>query len=432
MRIAYIVPGSGGSFYCGNCIRDVNLLAGLRKLGQEVIVVPMYLPVMPEDCSVQVDTPVFCGAVNIYLKHKFRLLRRAPGWVDRMLDSPLLLRLAAKRAGSTRASGLGEMTLSMLRGEEGGLAGEFEKLVRMLRDVVKPDVVHLSNALLLGLVKRIKQELPAAVVCSLQDEDMWIDAMEKDDALEAWRLLKERSADVDIMLPVSRYYADFIKKHMPIRSNPLTVIPIGIDVEGYERAPLSSNPPVIGFLSRMSEASGLGLLVEAFLKLKKQGPLKGVKLLVTGGKTGDDRVFLRKLRKDIRTHGCDQDVQFVRAFDRPARQNFFRSLSLFSVPVLKGRAFGVYLLEAFASGVPVVQPKIGAFPEIIKTTGGGVLYEPNDARTLASTLSSLLLDPGRIRELGSQGGVSVRKHYSIETAAKKMVRVYEKSIDIRS
>lgn len=304
MRIAYIVPGSGDSFYCGNCIRDVNLVVGLRKLGQEIIVVPMYLPVMPEDCSVQVDTPVFCGAVNIYLKHKFRLLRRAPGWVDRMLDSPLLLRLAAKRAGSTRASGLGEMTLSMLRGEEGGLAGEFEKLVRMLRDVVKPDVVHLSNALLLGLIKRIKQELPAAVVCSLQDEDMWIDAMEKDDALEAWRLLKERSAGVDIMLPVSRYYADFIKKHIPIRSDSLIVIPIGIDVGGYERAPLSSNPPIIGFLSRMSEASGLGLLVEAFLKLKKQGPLKGVKLLVTGGKTGDDRVFCtnRMMPGPLRPH----------------------------------------------------------------------------------------------------------------------------------
>ena len=61
-----------------------------------------------------------------------------------------------------------------------------------------------------------------------------------------------------------------------------------------------------------------------------------------------------------------------------------------SVPVRNGEAFGIYLLECMASGVPVVQPALGAFPEIVELAGGGVIYEANTPEALAGSLEILI------------------------------------------
>jgi glycosyltransferase involved in cell wall biosynthesis len=430
MRIAYIVPSSGGSFYCGNCIRDLNLIAGLKAAGQEVIVVPMYLPLLFDESDLQADTQVFYGAVGLHLRHQFPWLRRAPEWIDRMLDAGPLLNFAAGLAGSTRASGLGEMTLSMLQGENGGQAEELEKLVDALKNTVKPEVVHLSNALLLGTVRRIKEETSAAVVCSLQDEDSWIDALERKQAAEARRLLSEASAEVEVMLPVSGYYAGFFSNYTSLRAKHTEVIPVGVDIRGYSGAD-PGGPPTVGFLSRMCEDSGLEILVDAVGELKRDPALKDLRLWISGGRTGDDRAFLRHLRAKIRRAGMDREVLFFEDFGKTTRQSFLRGLTLLSVPSTRATAFGLYLLEAMASGVPVVQPDIGAYPEIIETTGGGILYRPNDATTLAVRLGALLNDRGAVKALATRGRDSVERLYSLETVASKLVTVYEKSLELR-
>lgn len=424
MKIAYIVPGSGGSFYCGNCIRDINLIRALKKQGMDITIIPMYLPLISDDSDIRADTPVFYGAINIFLKQKIPPFRRAPVWIERMLDSPSLLGFAARKAGSTRASGLAEITLSMLRGEEGMQWRELDKLVRQLGDVIKPEVVHLSNALLLGLAKRIKQELDVGVVCSLQDEDTWISSMNKRDAEAAWSLLRERSRYVDVFVPVSKYFAKLMENQLHIQNNRIKVIPAGINLEGYEAVHVFPNPPVVGFLSRMSESSGLGLLIEAFLKLKNSGDVNGVRLYIMGGRTGDDKKFINNLFKKLESCNGLQDVRFFQPFDRNARINFLRSLSVLSVPVTGGGAFGIFILEALASGVPVVQPKAGAFPEIVRATGGGILYEPGDVDAHAKALSLLLNNPERAREIGLQGRESVEKGFSIENISKRMVDIY--------
>jgi len=430
MRIAYIVPSSGGSFYCGNCIRDLNLIEGLRETGREVIVVPMYLPLLFDESDTKGDTQVFYGAVGLYLRQQFPWLRRAPEWIDRMLDSGPLLNLAAGLAGSTRASGLGEMTLSMLRGENGGQAEELEQLVAALKTTVKPDVVHLSNALLLGTVRRIKEETTAAVVCSLQDEDGWIDALDSEQAGEARRLLARASADVEIMLPVSSYYAEFFRSYTPLQAKHTEVVPIGVDVREYAGA-APPGPPAIGFLSRMCENSGLEILVDAVREVRREPALEDLQLWISGGRTGDDRPFLRRLRGKIRRAGMEKEVRFFEDFGKSARCRFLRGLTLLSVPSTRATAFGLYLLEAMASGVPVVQPDIGAFPEIIAATGGGILYRPNDASTLAGRLRTLLRDRKALTALSAKGRAGVRQLYSLETVARKLVRIYEKSLELR-
>ena len=429
MRIAYIVPSSGGSFYCGNCIRDLNLIEGLRQLGQEVIVVPMYLPL--DESELQADTQVFYGAVGLYLRQQFPWLRRAPDWVDRALDSGPLLNIAAGLAGSTRASGLGEMTLSMLRGETGGQAEELEQLVTALKDTVKPEVVHLSNALLLGTVRRIKAEISAAVVCTLEDEDTWIDALNPDQAAEARRLMVEASANVEVMLPVSSYYAGFMGSYAPFKAKRTEVVPVGVDIVDTASDPSPGGPPTIGFLSRMCAESGLEILVDAVAEARRDPALTDLRLWITGGSTGDDRNFLRRLRSKIRKTGMDKDVHFFDDFSKAARRRFIRGLTLLSVPSTRPTAFGLYLLEAMAAGVPVVQPEIGSYPEIIQATGGGILYRPNDTSTLASSIRFLLLEKEKWAVLSRSGRAAVRKLYSLQAVARKLATVYKKSLELR-
>lgn len=425
MRIAYIVPGSGNTFYCQNCVRDLTLVRALRHAGHDVLQVPMYLPLFGDEGAPQRSAPVFYGAIRIYLEQHWRWLSKAPAWVGRLLDAPPLLRLAARKAGSTRAHGLEEMTLSMLRGEAGQQAAELNRLTDWLEQAgFRADVVHISNALLLGMAGAIKRRLNVPIVCSLQDEDTWVDAMQPDKAQEIWDLMAEKAKGIDAFCAVSHYYAALMRPRLRFAPERSRVIPVGIDTEGHDPAPLTFDPPVIGFLSRLARSEGFGLLAEAFAILKKDARFKTLKLAATGGHTGDDHRLLHEVRRRLRRQNAEGDLLVSVQFDRPRRLAFLQSLSVLSVPVLKGDACGAYLLEAMASGVPCVQPRLGAFPEILDATGGGVLYDHNEPAALAEALKALLLDPAAARRLGAQGREAVLKNFRAERVAEQLAGVY--------
>lgn len=425
MKIVYITPGTGGTFYCQNCMRDNELLNSLYALGHNVRKVPMYLPLNLSQKKSDVETPVFYGAINVYLKEKLPFYRHAPRWMERLFNSMPLLRFAAKKSGSTTATGLEEMTISMLQGEQGRQATELDHLIKYLQSHGKPDVVHLSNALLLGLARRLKHDLGASVVCSLQDENEWIDPMEESYQQKVWDLMAERAVDVDLFVTPSQYYADKSQKLLRIPDEKIEIIFDGINLTGYEKSPLLFDPPVIGYLCKMSEYFGLGILIDAFIKLKKDERFKDLKLHLTGGYTGDDKDFLNEISEKISNSGYENDVKIFKDFSRESRIQFLKSLTLLSVPVPSGEAFGIYLIEALAAGVPFVQPNVGCYPEILDITKGGVIYEPNDAGTLVTTIATLLADPAQVKQLGEQGREVVLGRFSIEEMANKMVKVYE-------
>ncbi|MCP5105337.1 MAG: glycosyltransferase family 4 protein [bacterium] len=423
MKIVYVTPGTGDTFYCQNCFRDSELLKSLNALGHDVIKVPMYLPADLDTNENIADTPVFFGAINIYLKEKFPFYRHAPMWMERLLDSHALLQLAAKKSGSTRAEGLEEMTISMLLGEKGRQASELDHLIQYLRRI-KPDVVHLSNALLLGLAHRLKTGLGAGVVCSLQDENEWIDLMGEHYQTKIWNIMSERSVDVDAFVTASRYYADKSQKQLKIPADKIKVINGGVNLDEYETSSLPFDPPVIGYLCRMSEYFGLGILVDAFIRLKRDKGFSSLKLHVTGGYTGEDKPFVKKILKEISDAGFERDVVLFKNFDKKNRIEFLESLTLLSVPVPGGEAFGAYQVEALAAGVPVVQPNVGCFPEFVEATNGGVIFEPNDGDTLANTLASLLSSPDKTRQLSEQGRRAVLEQFSMTAMATDTANVY--------
>jgi glycosyltransferase involved in cell wall biosynthesis len=385
----------------------------------------MYLPSGMETGAAVAVTPVFYGAVNIYLKEKIPFYRSAPEWMERLFDSPALLHLAAKKSGSTRPTGLEEMTISMLEGEKGRQASELGHLIRHLRDNVGPDVVHLSNALLLGLARRLREDLGAGVVCSLQDENEWVDLMGEDYQNKVWNLMAERAVDVSFFVSASQYYADKAQEKLNLPEDRIKVINGGIDLEGYEKSTLPFDPPVIGYLCRLSEYFGLDILIDAFLNLKEDNRFRDLKLHLTGGYSGDDKAFLDSQMKKVSDHGFKDDVILFEDFCKTSRIAFLKALTLLSVPVPTGEAFGAYQVEALAAGVPVVQPNVGCYPEFVEKTQGGIIYEPNTPEKLASAMASLLTEPDKIRKLGDQGRRVVLENYSMNQMAKNIARIYD-------
>lgn len=430
MKIAHIIPGSGGSFYCGNCLRDSKYVTALKELGHQVIKVPMYLPLF-DDASDLNEVPVFYGAVNLYLKQNYPVFRFMPAFIEHALDSRSVLTMAAQKAGSTRAKGLEQMTLSMLLGEEGSQHAELEKMVDWLATEAKPDIVHLSNALLLGLARRIRQKMNIPVVCSLQDEDVWVDVMTEKYRREIWQLMGERGAEIDAFIAVSDFYSGEIRKKMVIREDKISTVHLGVDSFDYLPKNIHWKEPVIGYISRMCEENGLAVLVDAFILLKRNPEYRDVKLKITGGNTDDDIPFIKIQKKKLHASGLDKDVSWDDDFGADERQEFFDTVKLISVPVLKGEAFGLYLLEALASGIPVVQPALGAFPEVVEISEGGIIYSPNDPVALAEALGSVILDGEKLNELSVKGISGVKKHFNINRQAEKMVRIYEEAIRLK-
>ncbi|MBN2596439.1 MAG: glycosyltransferase [Marinifilaceae bacterium] len=429
MNILQIIPGSGGSFYCGNCLRDDKFHLAMKKQGHEVTKIPMYLPLFSDEHDLN-DIPVFYGAISIYLKQLYPVFRHAPAWLDRLLNSVPMLKLAASMAGSTNAKGLEEMTVSMLMGEEGKQKEELNRMVSWMAEYLTPDVIHLSNALLLGLAPKLKKEFPNAIlVCSLQDEDVWVDAMKDSFRDKIWALMSTKAEYLDAFIAVSDFYAGVSLEKMNIPKEKVFINHLGVDPDEYKFAKPESKARNIGYISRMCEGNGFDIIVDAFIELKKDTACQDVKLIVTGGSTGDDKPLLKQVRQKLKEERLLEQVEFHEDFNGEGRHKFFKKVKLISVPVRNGEAFGLYLLESMASGVPVVQPNLGAFAEIVNKSKGGIIYENNTAEELAVTFKKLLNNENKIQELSVTGRKAVEKEFNIYTKTDHLIHIYKQLME---
>jgi len=426
MKIAQLTPGSGDNFYCENCLRDAALVRAMRELGHDVLMIPMYLPLQADKGERISNAPIFFGGINVYLQQKLPIFRKTPRWIDKLFDRPRLLELVGKKAGMTSAKDLGETTISMLRAEDGRQKKELGRFVTWLKKPEnRPDVVCLSNALLAGLAKSIKDSLGVPVLCLLQDEDGFLDGLAEPYIKQAWEILAQRVQDIDSFIAVSRYYADTMRKRLELDADRVHVVYTGIPLEGYEERKAGPKEPAIGYLSRMCPDKGLDTLAEAFIILKQSEGLENIKLIAAGGGTSNDEAFLNKIKQRLEGSGFIEGVEFWPGFERNERLDFFRSVSVLSVPEKRPVAYGLYVLEALAAGVPFVEPASGVFGELLEMTGGGVLYEPGNIQALANALKPLLLDTDYALGLGAKGRCGVVENFDVKQAAKNLVRIYE-------
>jgi len=415
MKITLLTAGTG-SYYCGACMRDNALVKGLRSLGHDAHLVPMYLPLQLDEERVDGQTPVFFGGLNVYLQQKFRLFRKLPRWVDRFFNAQGLLRALAKRSHMTSAREQGEMTYQMLCFEDSHLDKELDKLVDWLEKDGTPEVVVLSNALLVGLAKPLKARLGSSVsvACTFQGEDSFLDGLPEPWKSKAWSEMSARLYDADVVVSPSRFYSELMKERTGVDS---VVIPNGVDLSGYRAGAAEGK---IGYLARMCHSKGLGLLVDAFIEMNHPS----AHLAIAGTMGGGDDQYVEGLKNKLEQAGLGERVQWLPDLDREAKAQFLSELAVFCVPVQYPEAFGLYLIEAMACGVPVVMPNASAFPEIVEGAGCGFLVEEGSVQALAKGLEELFDHPER-RAIGEKGRIAAEDRYHVGAMAKQFEMLFK-------
>lgn len=426
MRVVYVTAGAAG-MYCGSCLHDNTLAAALIALGHDVLLLPTYTPVRTDEVDVS-GPRVFFGGINVYLQQKLALFRHTPWVFDRLLDAPGLLRWVSRFAVKTQAEELGDLTLSMLQGEHGRQRKEVQKLVRWLAGEPRPDVVNLTAALLTGAVPEIKRQLGVPVVCSLQGEDIFLDALPEGFRRQAIALMREHCRQVDGFIATSNYYADHMADYLGIPRERIDVVHPGLNLAGHGGPPAGTDgrPPAVGYFARICPEKGLHILAEAFRILRATAGAPAYRLRVSGWLGPNNRPYFEGIRHQMDQWGLANAFEHVDCPDRQSKIAFLQGCDVFSVPTVYREPKGLYVLEALANGVPVVQPHHGSFPELIEATGGGVLAQPLDPVDLAANLQRLLEDAETRRELGRRGREAVHRDFNAEVMARKTLDVYRK------
>jgi glycosyltransferase involved in cell wall biosynthesis len=405
--------GGAGAMYCGSCLRDNALAAALLARGHDLVLSPVYTPTRTDELNVSQEQ-VFFGGISVFLEQHSALFRHTPRALDRLWDSPWALRQASKRQIKLDPKDLGEMTVSMLKGEQGFQAKEVGKLLDWLRHEPRYDIIIIPYSLLLGLAEPFKRELKVPVGCTLQGDDLFLDGLGSPYRQQALDLIKSASRYVDGFFPVSDYYRDFMSGYLGIARERMQVIPIGITLEGYlPRGPRTSDPFTVGYFARIAPEKGLHVLCEAYVRLRQRPGLGTARLVAAGYLPPEHSDYLERARATLAAAGLAREFEYQGEVNRAEKIRFLQQIDVFSVPTVYEEPKGLFLLEAMASGVPVVQPKRGAFPEIVQKTGGGTIVPPDDPVALADALEALWKDPARAAALGRAGAAGVRDHYDV-------------------
>ncbi len=427
MRIAYIAAGAGG-MYCGSCIHDNTLAAELLHQGTEVTLIPTYTPLRTDEVGVSVGD-IFYGGVNVFLQEKLSLFRHTPRLIDWLFDRPALLHWVSRTFSATSATDLGALTVSVLNGENGHQKKELRRLVGWIRDEIQPDIVHLTNSMFSGMARYLKQQLGVPVLCSIQGEELFLDALVEPYRSVAHATLQARAQDIDGFISPCQWYSDFMSDYLALPESRFHLVKLGINLSGCGAADERPDSPfTIGYLARIAPEKGLHLLADAYQLVAERAGSVPVRLRVAGWLGRGDRTYYTNVVERLRGAGLDGSVDYVGEVDRGDKLRFLQSLDVLSVPTVYEEPKGLYVLEALANGIPVVQPRHGSFPELIEWTGGGILVQANSAESLAEGIEQLMNDGSRRRELGRRGMTAVHESFSAQTMARETRTVYEQFV----
>jgi glycosyltransferase involved in cell wall biosynthesis len=424
MKMVFLTAGAAGMF-CGSCMHDNALARALRALGCDCLLQPLYTPIRTDETSIAADQ-VFFGGVHIYLLQKIPGFAWIPGPVRRLLDRPGFLSWATRRAASTDASMLGELALSMLRGEDGRQKEEVNRLVAWLRDEMKPDVVVFSNLLIGGCIPAIRRELPGTkIIALLQGDDAFLDHLPqsyRDASIKQLSLLGEQT---DALVVNSQFYGEKMTRMLHLPSDKVKTLPLSIDTTPFLNLGFSPerSAVTIGYLARIAPEKGLHHLVDAFVDLANRHQCEHIRLRVAGWLGDQNRAYFQSIVQRIEVAGLASRFEYVGSPDLEGKLQMLQSIDMLCVPTDHEEPKGLFLLEAMAAGIPVVQNARGAFPELLESTGGGILVPPNDSAALADGLQRLAFDAPLRRRLGKVGRTAVLERHTVKAQAAKLLEL---------
>jgi glycosyltransferase involved in cell wall biosynthesis len=427
MKIVFLTAGAAG-MYCGSCMHDNALARALRSLGAECLLQPLYTPLRTDETNIA-SREVFFGGVHIFLLQRFPFLRWIPSSVRRLLDNPRFLAWATRRAASTDAGTLGDLAVSMLRGEHGAQAEEVNRLVHWLHDEMQPDVLIFSNLLIGGCIPTIRREMPnTKVVVILQGDDSFLDHLPESYRNRAIAELCKLGSQCDMIIVNSEFYGEKMGQLLGLSPSRVKVVPLSIDTTPFlvDPAPRQAVQPfTIGYLARIAPEKGLHHLVDAFIELSKRPGCEQVRLSVAGWLGSQNEAYKRSIDDRIEEAGLASRYSYLGSPDLAGKLAMLHQIDALCVPTDHEEPKGLFVLEALAAGVPVVQPARGAFPELIRSTGGGLIVSPDDPTSLADGLEQLIKDPELRNRLGKQGRDAVLANHTTATQAKRLLELFQ-------
>ncbi len=453
LKIAYLTAGAAGMI-CGSCLHDNTLARALIALGHDVQLIPLYTPIRTDEVDVSTHR-VFYGGINMYLQQQVPLFRWLPKWLDRWLDQPWLIDWAAGRSVKIEPREVADLTLSILRGREGFQRKEVERLAEWLTGD-HPDVIVFSNILTAGCVPEIKRRMKVPVVVTLQGDDIFLRGLPERHHREALAEIGKLIGQIDGFIAHSRFYADAMSEYLGIARERIEIVPLGIDTKDFEArlaphdreterqregetganfpslplsvSPSLRRPPTVGYLARLDPAKGLHVLALAFIKLRQMPGMEMARLKIAGWLGEQHRAYSESIFSKLRSAGLGEAFEHVGEVDRRGKLDFLASLDVLSVPTTYREPKGLFVLEALAAGVPVVQPEHGAFPEVLAELGGGLLHRPEDPQHLAERLRDLLVDTTLRLRLGQSGRTAVLNGRNQQSMAERTATVLERIV----
>ncbi len=408
--------------FCGSCMHDNTWAKSLIQKGIEVSLIPTYTPIRVDEENRSLSH-VYMGGINVYLDFQFPLWQKLPLWSKKWLDHPRVLDFVTRWGISNDAKKLGPLTLAMLEGEAGPNKKEIDELVQFISRDLKPDVVCFSNSLLVGILKPLKRNYSGKIITLLQGEDIFLDELIEPYKEKAISLIQQQVKEYDAYLVHSQYYRNYMKEYLRLDEKKIHRLPLGVDLSGHDGKPseTSESSFTVGYLARICPEKGLHNLVSAFEIFHKEFPDTCLK--IAGYLDRRNQKYLEDL---LKKH--DPQSNFIEYEGSPKthqeKVKFLQNLDLFSLPTDYHEPKGISVIEAMANGIPVVQPAHGAFPEMIKKTGGGILYQPNEPENLVVALKEMYLNPQKRTQFAEAGHQSVHNQYSLEAMAEESISVF--------
>ena len=338
--------------YCGSCLRDNALAAELKSRGHDVVLVPLYTPTLTDEPNVS-EQRVFFGGISVYLQQHAGFFRWAPRIFDRLLDAPWLIKAASSGSISTDPRSLGEMTISMLKGEDGFQRKEFEKMLEWLASEPAPDVVQLPNALLASLAPPISASSEGAGPLHAAGRRP---VSRRSHEAAPCRVARPDSESCGVCRSLHggerilrRLHGELSCPFRARRSTSCRSASISTDSTGATmRQPAGHSPSGILRGSRRrkdcrvcaTRTCDSGRCPESRAPGSKW---RAISLPIS-------RTYLEDAERRLTSAGLGAEFQYRGALDREQKIDFLRSLDVFSVPTVYVEPKGLFLLEAMACG----------------------------------------------------------------------------------
>ena len=228
---------------------------------------------------------------------------------------------------------------------------------------------------------------------------------------------------IDGLVPISNRAWQAFQTYVPGKPR---IIPCGVDLDRFrpDQEPLSpKGRPTVLFLGRLDGRKGICVLLRAMPFVLAEMP--EARLVVVG--TGPEETRARKLCREL---GVADAVEFAGRKPGAELPRYYADCDVYCSPALGGETLGIVLLEAMASGAPVVCSNIPGYDETVEDGKNGILFPPGDHKTLAATLVKVLQDDALRRDL-VRNGLERAKQYSWARVAGRTLGYYRELLASR-